>query len=116
MLNKKFFTIWFAGRLDDKAVEKLRRKLAEALARREQKVLLRFYLDEGSRESYYDALRRILLSNVALSVVVEERPAPDLQKDLEKPPEGGITLILGKGAPSPPRGGNIVIEEVGEDA
>jgi len=119
LFSQKFLKIWFAGELDERAVEHLRRKLAEALARRERRILLRFYLDESSHESYYDALRNILLSNVSLSMVVEERPASELERDLanlEKASGEGILLVLGRGAPKPPRSIGLVVEEVGGDA
>lgn len=116
MLSQKFLKIWFAGELDEKAVEHLKRKLAEALARRERRILFRFYLDEGSTESYYDALRNILLSNVSLSVVVEGRPASELEKDLEKASGEEILLVLGRGALKPSRSAGLVVEEVGENA
>ena len=119
MLSQKFLKVWFAGELDERAVEHLRRKLAGVLARRERRILLRFYLDEGSHESYYDALRNILLSNVSLSIVVEERPASELERDLEnfeKASGEGILLVLGRGAPKPSRSVGLVVEEVGEDA
>lgn len=111
MLSQRFLRIWFAGELDEDAIEHLRRKIAEALARHERRILFRFYLNEGSREPYYDALRRILLNNVSLSIVVEERPIPELQSDLEKE-SGEILLIVGRGAPRTLPGSNLVIEEV----
>jgi len=119
LFSQRFLRIWFAGELDERAVEHLRRKLAGVLARRERRILLRFYLDEGSHESYYDALRNILLSNVSLSIVVEERPASELERDLEnleKASGEGILLVLGRGAPKPSRSVGLVVEEVGEDA
>ena len=112
MLSQGFLKIWFAGELDDEAIERLRRKIAEALARHERRILFRFYLNEGSREPYYDALRRILLDNVSLSIVIEERPASELQNDLERE-SGEILLIVGRGAPRTLPGPNLVVEEVG---
>lgn len=112
MLSQKFLKVWFAGRLNEESIEALRRKIAEALVRRERRMLFRFYLDEGSREPYYDALRRILLENVSLSIVIEERPASQLQDDLEKEPDENLFLILGEGAPRISPGGNVIVEEV----
>ncbi len=116
MLAQKFLKIWFAGELDERAIKSLMRKLSEALARHERRILFRFYLNEGSRESYYDALRRILLSNVTLSVLAEEKPISDLEKDLEKISGEEIVLVLGKGAPRPHSSKGLIIEEVEKDA
>jgi hypothetical protein len=116
LFSQKFLKIWFAGELDEEAVEYLKRKLGEALARRERRILLRFYLEEGSHESYYDALRNILLSNVSLSIVVEERPASELERDLEKASGEEFLLVLGRGASKPSRSAGLIVEEVGEDA
>ena len=114
MLSQKFLKVWFAGELDEKAVEHLKRKLAEALARRERRILIRFYLDKGSHETYYEALRNILLSSVALSIVVEERPAYELKRDLEKASGEEILLVLGRGTIRPSRSAGLVVEEVEE--
>jgi hypothetical protein len=112
LLSQKFLKVWFAGELDEKAVEHLKRKLAEALAHRERRVLIRFYLDKNPHESYYDALRNILLSSVSLSIVVEERPASELKKDLERASGEGILLVLGRGALRPSRITGLLVEEV----
>lgn len=114
MLSQRFLKIWFAGELDEEAIEHLKRKIAEALAHHERRILFRFYLDEGSREPYYDALRRILLSNVSLSVVIEERSASQLQSDLERASGEEILLIFGRGAPRFSPSGKLSIEEVEE--
>jgi len=114
LLSQKFLKVWFAGELDEKAVEHLKRKLTEALAHRERRILIRFYLDKSPQETYYDALRNILLNSVSLSVVIEERPASELERDLEKASGEGILLVLGRGALRPPRSSGLVVEEVEE--
>lgn len=115
MLSQRFFKIWFTGELNEEAIEHLTRKIAEALVRRERRVLLRFYLDESSRESYYDALRRILLNNVSLSIIIEERPVSQLRDDLEKVSGEEMLLIFGRSALKFLPSGNLIIEEVKKD-
>jgi hypothetical protein len=46
--------------------------------------------------------------------VVEERPASELKKDLERASGEGILLVLGRGALRPSRITGLLVEEVEE--
>lgn len=116
MLTQKFFKVWLAGKADDQLIRKLKEKLREALSRGERRIVFRFYLEDASNTAYLEAMRPVLLDNTILSVVVEEKPASELEKDLASlSKEDEVLLILRgqlKNLPKLPRSSRLKVEEV----
>ena len=117
MLTQKFLKVWLVGEADDRIVGKLKEKLREALSRGERRIAFRFYLEDASGTAHLEAMRPVLLENTVLSVVVEEKPISELEKDLASlSEEDEVLLILSgrpKNLPELPRGGRLRVEEVG---
>ena len=117
MLAQKFLKIWLVGEADDRMVEKLKEKLREAFSREERRIALRFYLEDASSMAHLEAMRPVLLENTLLSVVVEEKPVSELEKDLASlGEEDEVLLILNgrlKNLPELPRGRKLRVEKVG---
>lgn len=100
MLTGRFYEVYFLGRLDEVGVEKLKECVFEATKRGEERVRIRFYVRDGADISYLDELKKVLLENVLLSIVVESRELEKLTEDLESD-EGEITLIINEDSSLP---------------
>lgn len=93
MLTKRFYDVWFLGRLDDVGVEKLKKYLFEAVKNGEERLRIRIYVRDGEEVSYLDELKKVLLENVLLSIVVESREIEKFAEDLESH-RGEVALII----------------------
>lgn len=83
MLSQRFTEVWVIGEVDETDSELLKQALTTALVKGSRRVRFRFYLSAPGNLSYMEAMRHVLLENVAASIVVEEKPIEELKRDLE---------------------------------
>lgn len=98
MLNRRFYEVWFLGVLDEGGAEEIRKCLFEAAKRREERLRIRIYTKGPEDTSHLGALRKILIEDTSLSIVVESREAEKIDEDLESH-EGEVTLIINRPPP-----------------
>ncbi len=82
MLEQRFSNIWCVGEINEEVVDKIIMYMSDFSSRATNRVRLRFYNDRAGDISYIDNLRKILLHNTNLSIVVEEKPIDELQGDV----------------------------------
>lgn len=95
MLSKRFYEIWLLGTLDDKVMEKIKECLSDAIRCREERARIRIYTEDQNDVSYLDYLRKVLIDNTLLSIVLEFRDIKKIFEDLESK-DGEVTLIINK--------------------
>ncbi|MDW7985779.1 MAG: hypothetical protein RMI88_00990 [Nitrososphaerota archaeon] len=83
MLKQRFHEIWYVGKLDEDGVNTIVDQMSNVFIKVKDRVRLRFYLDNQNDLSYIASCRRILTENIALSIVIEDKPLDDLKKDIE---------------------------------
>ena len=81
MLGQRFSEVWVVGELGEDAVETLKRIVRESMFRGVKRLKLIFYLSGPKDLNYLNLLRPVLLENVSMSIVVEERPIKNLLDD-----------------------------------
>jgi len=114
MLKEHFSEVWFAGELDEESVKKLREKMISILKKGERRIRFRFYLKSRENSQYLDAIRKILLENTALTIVIEDEGIEKLPEDVGKI-SGQVVLIVNNLPPEflkTVEGERLVIEEV----
>ena len=114
MLKEHFSEVWFAGELDEESVKKLREKMISILKNGARRIRFRFYLKSRENSQYLDAIRKILLENTALTIVIEDECIEKLPEDVEKI-GGQVVLIVNNLPPEVLKtveGERLVIEEV----
>lgn len=99
MLIRRFYEVWVFGRLDKRGAEEIRKCLFEAIRRREERLRIRIYGQDLEDVSHLGELRKILLENTSLSIVVELRDSEKIAEDLGSH-EGEVTLIISEPPPS----------------
>ncbi|MEM1584328.1 MAG: hypothetical protein QXF28_04885 [Nitrososphaerota archaeon] len=95
MLGQRFHDIWYVGEVSEEGVDRIIECLLDYHSKAEMRIRLRFYLENVDDLSYMVHVRRILLQNTSLSILVEARPIEDLKRDVEAAEEE-ITLIKNK--------------------
>jgi hypothetical protein len=83
MLEKRFRDVWCVGEINEDVVDKIITQLSDFSSRATSRVRLRFYNDRAGDISYIEHLRKILLHNTNLSIVVEEKPIDELPGDVK---------------------------------
>jgi len=96
VLSQEFAEVWIAGKVGETEIEALRKALLECARRGRRRLRFRFYLNPREGLSYIEALRRVLLENVSMSIVVEERPIDELPLHAEKL-KGEVLMVVGGG-------------------
>jgi len=98
MLEEHFEEIWFAGELDEDGLRRLREGVVEVFMRGGRRVKLRFYLEDPSGLQYFEVLRKLLLDNTVMTIVVEDRGLDKLLEDASR--AGAEPTLVVKGLPS----------------
>ncbi len=98
MLGERFHNIWYVGEVSEEGVDKIIQYLTDFSSKAVGRVRLRFYIDKPGDISYLANIKRILLHNTSLSIVVEERLVDELQKDLASI-DDEVILIRSKQSP-----------------
>jgi len=81
MLGQRFSEVWIVGEPGEDMVEALKRVVRDSTSRGVKRLKLVFYL-RGPRDlNYLNLLRPVLLENVSMSIVVEERSIKNLLDD-----------------------------------
>jgi hypothetical protein len=94
ILGQRFYDVWYVGELSEEGVDRIIECLLDYSCRAAGRVRLRFYLQNIGDLTYMAYVRRILLQNTSLSIVIEEKSIQDLEKDIELAKDGdGIVLI-----------------------
>lgn len=94
MLGQRFHDIWYVGEVSEEGVDRIIECLLEYHSKAGMRIRLRFYLENVDDLSYMTHVRRILLQNTSLSILVEARRTEDLERDIESAEE--VTLIKNK--------------------
>ena len=81
MLGQRFSEVWIVGEPGEDMVEALKRVVRDNMFRRVKRLKLIFYLSNPRDLNYLNLLRPVLLENVSMSIVVEERPIKNLLDD-----------------------------------
>jgi len=92
MLKEHFAEVWFAGELDEESVKKLREKMTSVLKKGGRRIRFRFYLKNRKDTRYFDALRKLLLENTTLTIVIEDENIDKLPEDARK--TGGQVVLI----------------------
>lgn len=98
MLAKRFYEVWVLGAPGEREVEEIKKCLFEAVRVGEARLRLRIYTNKVEDISYLGELRRLLLENTSLSIVVESRNIGELPRDLEAH-EGEVIFIANEPTP-----------------
>ena len=98
MLGQRFSEIWVVGELGEDAVETLKRIVRESMFRGVKRLKLIFYLSNPKDLNYLNLLRPVLLENVSMSIVVEERSIKNMPDDA-KLIKDEINVVVGKPVP-----------------
>ena len=81
VLGQRFSEVWIVGEPGEDIVEALKRVVRDSTSRGVKRLKLVFYL-RGPRDlNYLNLLRPVLLENVSMSIVVEERSIKNLLDD-----------------------------------
>ena len=83
MLSQRFTEVWVIGGVDEADSELLKQALITALTKGSRRIKFKFYLPNPGDLGYMEAMRPVLLENVVASIVVEEKPLEELERDLE---------------------------------
>ena len=81
MLGQRFSEVWIVGEPGEDVVEALKRIVRDRMFRGVKRLKLVFYLSSPRDLNYLNLLRPVLLENVSMSIVVEERPLKNLLDD-----------------------------------
>lgn len=111
MLSQKFYNVWYVGEINEDGVDKIIECLLDYSSKAIGRVKLRFYLNNIQDLSYIAYVRRILLQNTSLSIVIEERLVEDLERDI-KSAEDEVVVIKNRGDLEIPLSEKIKIVEV----
>ena len=98
MLGQRFSEIWVVGELGEDAVETLKRMVKDSMFRGVKRLKLIFYLSNPKDLNYLNLLRPVLLENVSMSIVVEERSIRNMPDDA-KLIKDEINVVVGKPVP-----------------
>ena len=81
MLGQRFSEVWIVGEPGEDMVEALKRVVRDSMFRGVKRLKLIFYLSGPKDLNYLNLLRPVLLENVSMSIVVEERSIKNLLDD-----------------------------------
>jgi len=98
MLGQRFSEIWVVGELGENAIETLKRIVRDSMFRGVKRLKLIFYLSNPKDLNYLNLLRPVLLENVSMSIVVEERSIKNMPDDA-KLIKDEINVVVGKPVP-----------------
>ena len=95
MLGQSFSEVWIVGELGEDMVEALKRIVRNRMFGGVKRLKLIFYLSNPEDLNYLNLLRPVLLENVSMSIVVEERPVKSLLDDARLIKDE-VNVIIGK--------------------
>jgi len=98
MFGQRFSEVWIVGEPGEDMVEALKRILRDSMFRRVKRLKLAFYLSNPKDLNYLNLLRPVLLENVSMSIVVEERPIKNLLDDARLVKDE-INVVMGSMVP-----------------
>ena len=81
VLGQRFSEVWIVGEPGEDIVEALKRIVRDSMFRGIKRLKLIFYLSNPRELNYLNLLRPVLLENVSMSIVVEERSIKNLLDD-----------------------------------
>ncbi len=111
ILDQRFYNVWYVGEINEDGVDRIIECLVNYSSKAIGRVRLRFYLKNIQDLSYIAYVRRILLQNTSLSIVIEEKLVEDLERDI-KSAEDEIVVIKNRGGLEIPLSEKIKIVEV----
>jgi len=95
VLGQSFSEVWIVGELGEDMVEALKRVVRNKMLEGVKRLKLIFYLSNPEDLNYLNLLRPVLLENVSMSIVVEERPVKSLLDDARLIKDE-VNVIIGK--------------------
>jgi len=95
VLGRRFSEVWIVGELGEDMVEALKRVVRNKMLEGVKRLKLIFYLSGPEDINYLNLLRPVLLENVSMSIVVEERPVKSLLDDARLIKDE-VNVIIGK--------------------
>ena len=98
MLGQRFSETWIVGEPGEDMVEALKRIVRDSMLRGVKRLKLVFYLSGPRDLNYLNLLRPVLLENVSMSIVVEERPIKNLLDDARLVKDE-INVVMGSMVP-----------------
>ncbi len=98
MLGQRFSEVWIVGEPGEDMVEALKRIVRDSMFRGVKRLKLIFYLSNPKDLNYLNLLRPVLLENVSMSIVVEERSIKNMPDDA-KLIKDEINVVVGKPVP-----------------
>ena len=99
VLGQRFSEVWIIGELGEDMVEALKRVVRNKMLEGVKRLKLIFYLSGPEDLNYLNLLRPVLLENVSMSIVVEERSVKSLLDDARLIKDE-VNVIMGKTAPA----------------
>ena len=99
VLAQRFSEVWIIGELGEDMVEALKRVVRNKMLEGVKRLKLVFYLSGPEDLNYLNLLRPVLLENVSMSIVVEERSVKSLLDDV-RIIKDEVNVIMGKTAPA----------------
>jgi len=82
ILSQRFYDVWYVGEISEDGVDRIIECLLDYSCKVAGRVRLRFYLQNMKDLTYMAYVRRILLQNTSLSIVIEEKSIKDLERDI----------------------------------
>lgn len=82
ILGQRFYDVWYVGEISEDGVDRIIECLLDYSCKATGRVRLRFYLQNMEDLTYMAYVRRILLQNTSLSIVMEEKSVEDLERDI----------------------------------
>lgn len=95
VLGQRFYNIWYVGEVTEEGIDRVIEFLRSLQFKAESGVKIRFYLENVAGLRYLHHVRRVLISNTSLSIVVEEKLLSELENDAQSM-DGEIVLIANK--------------------
>ncbi|MCD6261198.1 MAG: hypothetical protein J7J28_05390 [Thaumarchaeota archaeon] len=98
VLGQRFSEVWIVGEPSEDIVEALKRVVRDSTSKGVKRLKLIFYLSNPRDLNYLNLLRPVLLENVSMSIVVEERSIKNLLDDVRLVKDE-VNVVMGSMVP-----------------
>jgi len=99
VLDQRFSEVWVVGEIDEGIVKALKEVMRNERLKGIKRLKFVFYLSDPEDLNYLNLLRPVLLENVLMSIVVEERSVKNLLDDV-KLVKDEVNVIMGEMVPA----------------